>query len=160
MRREIRAADPLLPRPEIGTLFDNRAAAVAQPRFRMLLLGGFAAAALLLATLGVYGVMAFAVSQRTREIGVRIALGAHARRVFALVLKQGMVLAGVGVLVGLAGALALTRVLRSLLFGISATDPVVLIAVAILLGVVTMIGAYLPARRAARIDPAVALREE
>jgi ABC-type transport system, involved in lipoprotein release, permease component len=126
----------------------------------MLLLGGFAAAALLLATLGVYGVMAFAVSQRTREIGVRIALGAHARRVFALVLKQGMVLAGVGVLVGLAGALALTRVLRSLLFGISATDPVVLIAVAILLGVVTMIGAYLPARRAARIDPAVALREE
>ena len=160
VRREIRAADPLLPRPEIGTLFDNRAAAVAQPRFRMLLLGGFAAAALLLATLGVYGVMAFAVSQRTREIGVRIALGAHARRVFALVLKQGMVLAGVGVLVGLAGALALTRVLRSLLFGISATDPVVLIAVAILLGVVTMIGAYLPARRAARIDPAVALREE
>jgi putative ABC transport system permease protein len=126
----------------------------------MLLLGGFAAAALLLATLGVYGVMAFAVTQRTREIGVRIALGAHARRVFALVLKQGLVLAGLGVLVGLGGALMITRVLQSLLFGISATDPLVLTAVAILLGVVTMIGAYLPARRAARIDPAIALRVE
>jgi predicted permease len=160
VRREIQAADRLLPLPEISSLSENRAAAVAQPRFRMLLLGGFAAAALLLATLGVYGVMAFAVAQRTREIGVRIALGAHARRVFALVLKQGMVLAGLGVLVGLGGALALTRVLQSLLFGISATDPVVLIAVAILLGAVTMIGAYLPARRAARIDPAIALREE
>jgi predicted permease len=160
VRRELRAADTQLPRPEISSLSENRAAAVAEPRFRMLLLGGFAAAALLLATLGVYGVMAFSVTQRTREIGVRIALGAHARRVFALVLKQGMLLAGIGVLVGLAGALALTRVLQSLLFEISATDPLVLIAVAILLGVVTMIGAYLPARRAARIDPAIALREE
>ncbi len=160
VRGEIRAADRQLPLPEISSLSENRAAAVAQPRFRMLLLGGFAAAALLLATIGVYGVMAFAVTQRTREIGVRIALGAHARRVFALVLKQGLVLAGLGVLVGLAGALALTRVLQSLLFGISATDPLVLTAVAILLGAVTMIGAYLPARRAARIDPAIALREE
>ena len=160
VRREIQAADRQLPLPEISSISENRAAAVAEPRFRMLLLGGFAAAALLLATLGVYGVMAFAVTQRTREIGVRIALGAHARRVFALVLKQGMVLAGLGLLLGLTGALALTRVLQSLLFGISATDPVVLIAVAILLGVVTMIGAYLPARRAARIDPAIALREE
>jgi predicted permease len=160
VRSEVRAADRQLPLPEISSISENRAAAVAEPRFRMLLLGGFATAALLLATLGVYGVMAFAVTQRTREIGVRIALGAHARRVFARVLKQGMVLAGLGVLVGLVGALALTRVLQSLLFGISATDPVVLIAVAILLGVVTAIGAYLPARRAARIDPAIALREE
>jgi putative ABC transport system permease protein len=160
VRSEVRAADRQLPLPEISSISENRAAAVAEPRFRMLLLGGFATAALLLATLGVYGVMAFAVTQRTREIGVRIALGAHARRVSALVLKQGMVLAGLGALVGLVGALALTRVLQSLLFGISATDPVVLIAVAILLGVVTAIGAYLPARRAARIDPAIALREE
>lgn len=160
VRREIQAEDRQLPLPEIRSISENRAAAVAEPRFRMLLLGGFAAAALLLATLGVYGVMAFAVRQRTREIGVRIALGAHARRVFALVLKQGMVLAGIGVLLGLVGALAFTRVLQSLLFGISATDPAVLIAVALLLGVVTMIGAYLPARRAARIDPVVALREE
>jgi predicted permease len=160
VRGAIRTADRQLPLPEISSLSENRAAAVAQPRFRMLLLGGFAAAALLLATLGVYGVMAFAVTQRTREIGVRIALGAHARRVFALVLKQGLVLAGLGVLVGLGGALMITRVLQSLLFGISATDPLVLTAVAILLGVVTMIGAYLPARRAARIDPAIALRVE
>jgi predicted permease len=160
VRREIQAEDRQLPLPEIRSLAENRAAAVAEPRFRMLLLGGFAASALLLATLGVYGVMAFTVRQRTREIGVRIALGAHARRVFALVLKQGMVLAGIGVLLGLVGALAFTRVLQSLLFGISATDPAVLITVALLLGVVTMIGAYLPARRAARIDPVVALREE
>jgi predicted permease len=160
VRREIRGEDPLLPIPEIGSLSGNRTAALAEPRFRMLLLGGFAAAALLLAVLGVYGLMAFAVTQRTREIGVRIALGAHASRIFALVLKQGMLLAGIGVLAGLAGALALTRVLRSLLFEISATDPVVIGTVAIVLGAATLLGAYFPARRAARIEPVAALREE
>lgn len=160
VRREIREADPQLPLPEIGSLTGNRAAALAEPRFRMLLLGGFAAAALLLAVLGVYGLMAFAVAQRTREIGVRIALGAHAPRIFSLVLKQGMLLAGLGVLAGLAGALALTRVLRSLLFEISATDPVVIGAVATMLGAATLMGAWFPARRAARIEPVAALREE
>jgi putative ABC transport system permease protein len=160
VRREIREADPQLPLPEIGSLTGNRAAALAEPRFRMLLLGGFAAAALLLAVLGVYGLMAFAVAQRTREIGVRIALGAHAPRIFSLVLRQGMLLAGIGVLAGLAGALALTRVLRSLLFEISATDPVVIGAVATMLGAATLMGAWFPARRAARIEPVAALREE
>ncbi|HEU6450442.1 MAG TPA: ABC transporter permease [Gemmatimonadaceae bacterium] len=160
LRREIREADPLLPLPEIGSLTGNRAAALAEPRFRMLLLGGFAAAALLLAVLGVYGLMAFAVAQRTRELGVRIALGAHAPRIFTLVLRQGMLLAGIGVLAGLAGALALTRVLRSLLFDMSATDPVVIGAVAIVLGAATLMGAWFPARRAARIEPVAALREE
>ncbi|HEU4585095.1 MAG TPA: ABC transporter permease [Gemmatimonadaceae bacterium] len=160
VRREILAEDPLLALPEIGSLTGNRAAAMAEPRFRMLLLSGFAAAALLLAVLGVYGLMAFAVTQRTREIGVRIALGAHAPRIFALVLKQGMLLAGIGVLAGLAGALALTRVLRSLLFEISATDPLVIGTVAIVLGAGTLLGAWLPARRAARIEPVAALRDE
>ncbi len=160
VRREIRETDPQLPLPEIGSLNGNRAAALAEPRFRMLLLGGFAAAALLLAVLGVYGLMAFAVAQRTREIGVRIALGAHAPRIFSLVLKQGMLLAGIGVLAGLAGALALARVLRSLLFEMSATDPVGIGAVAIVLGAATLLGAWFPARRAARIEPVAALREE
>jgi len=160
VRRELREADPQLPLPEVSSLSANRAAAVAEPRFRMLLLAGFAGAALLLAAVGVYGVMAFSVAQRTREIGLRMALGARARRVFALVLKQGLLLAGIGVIVGLAGALAVTRVLQSLLFEVSATDPLILGAVALLLGAVTLLGAYLPARRAARVDPIVALRDE
>jgi predicted permease len=160
VRRELRAEDRALPVPDVRALSESRSAAVAEPRFRMLLLGGFAAAALLLATVGIYGVMAFAVAQRTREIGVRMALGAHARRVFRLVLRQGMALAGIGVIAGLAGALAVTHLLESLLYGVSTTDPVIFMTVALLLGAVTLIGAYLPARRAARIDPIVTLREE
>lgn len=155
-----RAVDRALPVPDVRSLRENRSAAVAEPRFRMLLLGGFAAAALFLAAVGIYGVMAFTVAQRSREIGVRIALGAHARRVFTLVLEQGIILAGIGVAVGLAGAIAVTRIPGSLLYGVSATDPVAFMAATLLLGAVTLAGAYLPARRAARIDPVVALREE
>jgi putative ABC transport system permease protein len=134
--------------------------AVAQPRFRMILLAGFAATALLLAALGLYGVMSFAVSQRRSEIGLRIALGAARREVVTLVLRQGMLPVAVGIVLGLAGALAATSVMRSLLFGIEPFDPLTFIAVVLLLAVIAALACYLPARRAAAVDPLVALRTE
>jgi ABC-type antimicrobial peptide transport system permease subunit len=122
--------------------------------------GGFALLALLLAGLGIYGVMAHAVSQRTREIGVRMALGAQSRDVMRLVVRQGMWLAGAGLAIGLAGALVLTRLMSSMLYGVSATDAVTFAGVTLLLGSMVFIACYLPARRAAKFDPMVALRCE
>jgi len=133
---------------------------VAQPRFTMLLLVFFAGTALLMSAMGIYGVAAFGVAQRTQEIGTRMALGALPRDVLRLVLRQGLRLLVIGVLVGLAGALVLTRFLRSLLFEISPTDPATFAAVAVLLCVVGFMASYLPARRATRIDPMIALRHE
>jgi len=125
-----------------------------------LLLAVFAGVALALATIGIYGVMAYLVNQGTREIGIRVALGATRRNIVSLVVRQGMALALSGVAIGLAGAVMLTRLIRSLLFGVEATDPVTFVGIALLLGLVALLASYIPARRASRVDPLVALRYE
>jgi putative ABC transport system permease protein len=160
LRTQLAAIDPQI---AIGNLRPGDSLvveAVAQPRFRMVLLAGFAAAALLLAALGLYGVMSFAVSQRRSEIGLRIALGAARREVIMLLLRQGMLPVAVGMGLGLAGALAVTTIMRSLLFGIEPFDPFTFTAVVVLLAAIAAFACYLPARRAAAVDPLVALRTE
>jgi len=132
----------------------------ARPRFILLMLGVFALAALLLTGVGVYGVLTYTVAQKTREIGIRLALGAHTHEVLKLVLGQGMKLVGAGVLIGLVGAFALTRLLKTLLFGVSATDPLTFAVIAILLTGIALLACWIPARRATRVDPLIALRSE
>jgi ABC-type antimicrobial peptide transport system permease subunit len=133
---------------------------LARRRFSMLLLAVFAGVALALAAIGIYGVMAYLVNQGTREIGIRVALGATRRNIVSLVVRQGMTLGLSGVAIGLAGAFLLTRLIRSLLFGVEATDPVTFVGIALLLGLVALLASYIPARRASRVDPLVALRYE
>jgi predicted permease len=157
---EIRRAAPDLPIQSTVTMDEAVAASVASPRFRMLLLVLFALAATLIATCGIYGLMAYAVTQRRREIGVRLALGAQRHNVLALVVGQGMKLAVMGVMMGLLGALALVRVLTNLLFEVKPLDPLTFAAVSLLLFTVAALACWLPARRAARVDPMVALRCE
>jgi putative ABC transport system permease protein len=133
---------------------------VWQPRLYAILFGVFAAVALALASVGLYGVMAYSVSERSREIGIRMALGAQRRDVLKLVVAQGMTLTLVGIGVGLAAALALTRLMRSLLFEVSVTDPLTFAGLAALLSVVALLACYLPARRATKVDPIVSLKCE
>jgi putative ABC transport system permease protein len=160
VRNEIWAVDKDQPVPEIKSMEKYLSAAVSQKRFNMLLLGIFAGVALILASVGIYGVMSYTVSQRTHEIGIRMALGARQSDVLRLIVGQGMLLALIGVASGLAGAFTLTRLLSTLLFGVSATDPATFALISILLCGVAFLASYIPARRAIKIDPMVALRHE
>jgi putative ABC transport system permease protein len=148
------------PLSRIQPLEDVIAASIAPRRFNMLLLGIFATLALLLAAVGIYGVISYTVAQRSREIGVRMALGARRSDVLRLIVRQGMSLALAGMGAGLAASFALTRLMANLLFGVSPSDPLTFGLIALLLGSVALLACYLPARRATKVDPLVALRQE
>jgi predicted permease len=156
----LRSLDPDLPMYHARTMEQQVNESLAQRRFSMMLLGVFAVVALALATIGIYGVMAYLVNQGTRELGIRIALGASQRNILGLVVRQGMVLAISGVTIGLAAAFLLTRLMRSLLFGIEATDPITFAGISLLLAAIALLACYVPAQRAARIDPLISLRCE
>lgn len=160
LRDAVRDIDPQVPTYDVATMPDVVSRSLGTRRFALVVLGGFAGLAVLLAVLGVYGVSSYVVAQRRRELGIRAALGAGNREVAALVLGQGARLAGVGLAVGAVAFLALGRGLESLVFGVGPRDPVTLLAGAALLGTAALLASWLPARRAARIDPAIALRAE
>ena len=158
MRNEIRTLDTSLPLAVPEPMENIVAASVEARRFNLTLLGIFAGLALFLVTVGIYGVMSYGVTQRTQEIGVRMALGATPLTILKLILRKGIMLAGAGIIIGLAGALALTRLMTSLLYGVTATDTITFAAVSITMLLVAMAASYLPARRATKIDPLDALR--
>ena len=160
IREQVREMDSGLPIDQMRTLEQSLANSVAQPRFYMFLLAIFAAAALFLAAIGIYGVLEYAVRQRSNEIGIRRALGARTGDLLRMVVGRAMVLAGGGLFIGLLASLALTRVLSGLLYGVSATDPLTFAGVACLLTAVAFLASLIPARNATRVDPIVALRDE
>jgi len=160
VRSEVKAVSASLPTPVIRTMNQVIAETVTQPRFHSSLLGLFAALALLLAAVGLYGLLAYSVTQRTQEIGIRMALGAQTRNVLALVIGQGLKLALIGTGAGLAAALALTRLMRTLLYEVQPTDPLTFAVVSSLLLAVALFACWFPARRAARVQPMEALRYE
>jgi ABC-type antimicrobial peptide transport system permease subunit len=160
VRRAVHDVAPHLPVYDMLTMAQRTAVATAQARFRAVLLTAFAITALLLAIIGIYGVMSFAVTARTREMGIRIALGAERGRVEHLVIGEGIGLVCVGAIIGLAGALAATRVLRTFLFDLTPSDPVTYAVVVVVLGAAAILASWIPARRASRVDPVVALRAE
>jgi predicted permease len=159
-RADLASLDRDLPLAAVRTMDDVIGRSIAERRFTMLLLATFAAVAVLLAAIGVYGVLAYLVSQRTQEIGVRLAIGATPEDVARLFVREGAGLTLAGVACGLAGALAVTRTLSTLLFGVTTTDPVTFASVAGALAIVALLASYVPARRAARVDPMAALRTE
>ena len=158
VRRELSSIDPDQPVSDVRTMNQVMAETVGRARFNTLLLGIFAGLATLLAAIGIFGVMSYSVTLRTRELGLRMALGAQPGRVLMLVLRQGLLLTLAGIGVGLVGALALTRVMSGLLYGVDANDPTTFAAIVLLLSVVSLIACYIPARRATRVDPLIALR--
>jgi putative ABC transport system permease protein len=160
VRREVNSIDPDLALADIKTMDQLMSKSLGQSRYRGILLGIFAIVALILAAIGIYGVIAYAVSQRTREIGIRLALGARKRDIFMMVVGHGMILSLIGVAVGGVASLMLTRYLSSLLYGVSSTDPTTFTGVMLLLITVALLACSIPARRATRVDPMNALRHE
>lgn len=160
IKREIQAIDKDQPIAQVQTLDDKLSESIAPQRFTLLLLGIFALIALSLASAGIYGVMSYAVTQRTHEIGVRMALGARRIDVLKLMVRQGMTAVVIGVVLGLAGAFATTRLMSSLLFDVTAKDPFTFVVVTAVLTIVALVACYIPARRATKVDPRVALRYE
>jgi putative ABC transport system permease protein len=158
--RVVREIDPLLPVSAVRPLDEVFAESIAKPRLTAVAMSIFAAAALLLAALGVYGIVSYSVSQRTREFGIRVALGAKPGQIVGMVVGQNLRTVALGLLLGLACAIPATRLLRGLLFQVGPNDPITFIAIAITLTVVAMVAAYLPARRGTRIDPVVTLKAE
>jgi predicted permease len=160
IKREVATLDATLAITEIRSMEELTARAVAAQRFNMTMIALFAGLGLALASVGIYGVVSYSVAQRTNEIGLRLALGAQGRDVVKLVVKHGLGLALIGVVLGLLASLALTRLMTSLLFGVGATDPLTFGVISLLLTVVALFACYLPARRATKVDPMVALRYE
>jgi ABC-type antimicrobial peptide transport system permease subunit len=149
-----------LPVTDVEAMDSILSTSVSRQRFNMWVMTVFGGCALLLAAIGIYGLMAYSVEQRTQEIGIRMALGAQTEQVRRMVVGQGMTLAAVGVVIGLAGSFGLAQVIKSLLFGVTARDPLAFVGVPILLAVVALIAVWLPARRASKVDPIIALRVE
>ena len=158
--REIRLLDPELPEYDVATMEHRLHDSLARRRLSMWMLGTFAAFALILAAIGIYGVIAYWVDQRTREIGIRMALGADHASILGLIGREFAVIVGMGLVIGMAGAFALTRLMTGLLFGVSATDVTTFGLLPLLLGTIALAATYLPARRAMQVDPAVAARAE
>jgi putative ABC transport system permease protein len=160
VRAALRALDPNVPASAVQTMASAVATATARERFYLTLLTVFAGVALVLAAVGIYGVMSYAVARRTQELGLRIALGARPQQLVAGVVREGMLVAGAGALVGVAGALGISKVMATLLYGVKPTDPVTFVAVAGTLGIVALVACYIPARRATKVDPLAALRAD
>jgi ABC-type antimicrobial peptide transport system permease subunit len=160
IQHEIQSVDSQLAASKIRTMAQVVSESTARQNFNMLLLTIFAGLALLLAAIGIYGLMSYTVEQRTQELGIRMALGGDRNDMLKLVLRQGMLLAGIGVVIGLAASFGLNRLLANLLFGVKATDPVTYASVAAILVSVALLATYIPARRATKIDPVIALRYE
>jgi putative ABC transport system permease protein len=160
MREAVWAIDKDQPITNIETMEQYLADSVSQRRFNLIMLAAFSVIALMLAAVGLYGVMSYSVTQRTHEIGIRMALGASRSDVLRMVVGQGLKLTAAGISIGLAGAFLLTRLMESLLYGVSATDPAIYAALSILLTAVALAACFVPARRATKVDPGVALRYE